>query len=220
MSDDDSKKPVFFTETGKFAKGHPGLYKGKQAQPDPQTEPDNPPDSDTSFDDDLIAAAASYGRPRSKTGRRGWCEELRDTKPTEFAALLRPALERKQRETAASLPGIGQVLIQSAPRDMFIAGDEMRAVWEKMYGAEHKTDEPPPVPVLVSDNTSPVEQPAEQPALVVTATVTEFTFGGSDDAPEPSPRRPDRSRSTDMNDLLRSIPKPRFTKPRDDEPWD
>ena len=204
---DDSKPPrdVFFTPSGKFAKGHPGFNKGKQAQSDTQSEPDTDPlpSLDTSFDDDLIAASESFGKPRSKVGRRAYCEWLRDTRPVEFSALLRPALARKAETPGAGGGGyIANITFNTAPSGMYIDANgklieaaDSREQWQRKAGMVITTDEPP-------------AQPPAQPVLVQ-----------PHDEDEPPPRDDeddgaDDADGVDMNDLLRSIPKPKWTKQR------
>ena len=109
MSFKDDSKPdreVFFTPSGKFAKGHPGLYKGKQLQQDEQS--DIPP-FDGDFDDAIIYVAETYsGKPRVFVGLLAVVEDLRRNKATEFASYLRQAYaNRKQkRETNTVTPGV------------------------------------------------------------------------------------------------------------------
>jgi len=146
MSDDDDK-PVFFTPSGKFAKGHPG-FRGKQSQqtqpPPQQAQPDTPPFTGD-FDDAIILIAESYaGKPRSFIGLLAIAEDWRRDRPNDFASRLSQAYinrDQKQQDNTTT-PGIQQVIIQTAPRDMFIPGDQMRAVWEKEYGAKHKAATP------------------------------------------------------------------------------
>lgn len=196
-------------QKGRLLPGHKGSNQYSKQQSDTQSEPspdtDALPSLDTSFDDDLIAAAESYGKPRSKVGRRAWCEALRDTRPVEFAALLRPALARKA-EAATSATGGGpgvHVSFTTVPSGMCVDADgklveapDARAEWERKSGMNITTDEPPP--------------PPSKPVLVQPR----------DDEDQPSPREDeddgtdDGDRGTDMNDLLRSIPKPKWAKPR------
>src|SRR4051812_15538818 len=115
----DDFRDDFRDEKGRLKKGAPPLYKGKQFQQEPQ---DNPPDPATSFDDDLILAANDYGKPRSKVGRRAWCENLRDSRPVEFAALLSKALARKdeaQTNAGSGGPSV-QVIFTTAPAGMYV----------------------------------------------------------------------------------------------------
>ena len=57
MSDDD----VCRDERGRIVKGSPGLHRKQEPQ-------DNPPDLDTSFDDDIIAAANSSVNHAARLG--------------------------------------------------------------------------------------------------------------------------------------------------------
>jgi len=126
---DDS---IIRDERGRIVKGSPGLHRKPEQQSEQQAQPspDASPISDASFDDDLIAAANSFGQPRTKTGRRAWCESLRDQKPTEYAQLLTRALARKgeAQYSAASATPI-TVEIVPCPNGYFIPGDEARALW-------------------------------------------------------------------------------------------
>ena len=155
MSDDDKPtRDLYFTPSGKFAKGHPGFNqhtKGKFTADSPDTQP-SPDIPAGSFDDDLIAAADDYGRPRSKIGRRAWCENLRDSRPVEFAGLLSKALARKdeaQINAASGSPSV-QVFFTNAPAGMFVDENgqlveaaDAKAEWERRAGMKI-TDEPPP----------------------------------------------------------------------------
>jgi hypothetical protein len=202
MSDD-----IIRDERGRIVKGSPGLHR-KQDQPD---QPDPTPDTDTpspDFDAAIIAAAHGYGTSaKAKAGIAGYCASLMASRPVEFATLLSKALTRKAEAAQAEAIGIAgcTVVFDSVPPGTFYNPQTRnletlpapKAAWEEMAGMETSSDEPPPAkPVLVA----PVEAPAEP---------NEIAFGGQDDTePEqPSPR------STDMNDMLRSFPKPRFTKP-------
>ena len=190
-------------ERGRIVKGSPGLHR-KQEQ-DTQDQPDPDPDiPDGTIDDDIIAAANSFGSTKTKAGRRAFFESLRDTKPVEFAALLSKALARKANVAQAAAIGTAgvTVMFNTAPTGWCVDAEgkliepaDAKADWERKHGMQI-TDEPPAKPVLV-------EPPDDDDV--------QLSYD-HDDATQPSPRQPDRS--TDMNDLLQSIPKPRFTKPR------
>ena len=96
----------FRDEKGRIIKGHPGLNR-KQAQPDtsPTPEPDLPsPD----FDEAIIKAAHSYGTgSKGKVGLAGYCANLRDTRPVEYATLLSKALARKAEAATSAITGAG-----------------------------------------------------------------------------------------------------------------
>lgn len=161
---DDSMPPP-----GRFQKGHKGsnqYTKTKQLNPTP--------DTDASFDDDLIAAANSYGQPRTKTGRRAWCEALRDQKPTEYAQLLTKALARKA-EAATNPDAYRPITVEilPCPENYFIPAEQAGIAFEKRTGMTLTTKEPPPPsrPVLVASSDKPAFPELDD---------NEIMFGGVD----------------------------------------
>ena len=171
---------------GRIVKGSPGLHR-KQEQP-AQDNPTPIPDvSDTSFDDDLIAAAESFGQPRSKIGRRAWCENLRDTRPIEFAALLSKALARRDEAAISATGGPGVIVnFTTAPtgwcvdaEGKLIEPEAAKATWEGRSGMQLTGEPPqstPSKPVLI--------HPRAGPEL----TANEIEFGGVDDDDDEPPQ--------------------------------
>jgi hypothetical protein len=125
---DDS---IIRDERGRIVKGSPGLHR-KQSDPPTQSDKQGTQQvNDPSFDDDIIAAAESFGQPRTKkTGRRAWCEALRDQKPTDYAQLLTKALARKGDAATSAASAIPIVVdIVPCPENYFIPGAEAHALW-------------------------------------------------------------------------------------------
>lgn len=195
MSDDDVTRDL----RGRIVKGSIGLHRKQEPQ---DTQPD-PPSGD--FDDDLIAAANSYGQSRSKVGRRAWCENFRDTKPAEFAAQLRASLARKAEAQTTGSGGLVHVSFVTAPAGMrvdengqLIEEANARERWARKSGVVITEDVPPPAkPVLVHPPRDPDEEEDEPPAD------NEIAFGGSDDEPEPEPPPPRDRGGLSMNELWR-----------------
>ena len=169
-------------ERGRIVKGSSAINKAKQAQSD---QPDPAPDTDTpspDFDAAIIAAANNFGTStKPKMGLAGYCANLMESRPVEYAALLKSALARKadaSYDPSTITPGV-QISFVTAPSGMYvdengklIEAEGARAEWARRTSHQ---DEPPPAskPVLIHPR-------AEVPAL----SANEITFGGGDDDDE------------------------------------
>jgi len=150
-------------ERGQIVKGSAGLHR-KSEQPDAE------PDLDATFDSDLIAVANTYGKPRSKVGRRAWCENFRDTKPEAYATQLRISLARQAEAAQVAASGVTVIQIGMIPNDHYVAGDVMRLQYADLCGVVPLPEPPLPKPVLIHPR-------AEVPA----GSANEFAFGDDDD---------------------------------------
>lgn len=181
---DDSLPP---NPSSKFTKGHKGsnqYTKAQQSDPSPDTDTPSP-----DFDAAIIKAAHSYGSgTKVKMGLAGYCANLRDTRPVEYATLLSKALARKAEASYDSNtvnPGV-QIFFTTAPAGMYIDADGKlieaegaRAEWARKTG--HQDEPPPPSPlskpVLVARSDEHTTNTRE-------AADNEILFGGFDDGDE------------------------------------
>ena len=226
MSDD------FRDEKGRLKPGAPPLYKGKQAQPD--TQSDTPP-FDGDFDDAIIFIAETYsGKPRVFVGLLAVCEDLRRNKSTEFASYLRQAYANRQqkRQDNTISPGV-HVSFVTAPSGMcvdangkLIPASDAREAWEKRAGMTLTSNEPPPEPppaqqVLVQPRDDEDEPPPPKPskplALMSGPELAAALDAGQVEFETPQQAEPrDEDAGISMNEMWRrATPKPKWTKPRD-----
>ena len=123
MTDD---KDLYF-ENGKFKKGHPGINQHTKPPPPPPTDAET-----DDFDIAILTAAQSFGTPKgkTKTGLPGYCNNLRDTRPQDFALLVAKALTRRtfaQDRRAAAIPITMEIV--PCPSNFFMPYEEARASW-------------------------------------------------------------------------------------------
>lgn len=135
MTTDDTH----FRANGKFKKGHPGFNK-------PVNPPEPPPvDAETDIDAAVLFAASSFGTTKKpKTGLAGYAASLRDTRPQDFAVLVKQASARRAQsaaDAAAHIPITIEVV--PCPSNYFIPYEEAAALWTARLGDR---------PVLVVDN--------------------------------------------------------------------
>jgi len=134
-------------ERGRLRPGHKGTNQYTKQPPTQSGQPVAEPflgNSDNS-DDVVIYVSRNFGRKGlPKDGQIGYYVWLMEERPADFNAQHSRAIARKADEQiiVAGSPKIETVNILSCPTDHYIAGDQMRAMWEKEYGAKHKAATP------------------------------------------------------------------------------